>query len=602
MVRSNRLGRLLPDLSQTLYRFPVPVAFSVSVFIIGTLQIAGVISPGSIYEPNDHSHRLFAEPLYGALASAFLASGAAHLYAESRHWNAVRGIAVAVATGLIATAPFWLAAALNMTVLFMFWMPGLVLCVMVAGYLSNNDDNAMWMFNARLAMAIVLAVIVALVFFLGLAAVVESVEYLFAVNFGSDSMSYLICAAVTLVGPLFGLSMVSSDLDESFDPQLESGLLISGSRLLLNYLLVPLVLVYVAILYLYAGRILLEWDLPRGQIGLMVLLFSIGGTAVWLIAKPWAESGSRLLGTFGRLWFFLLIVPLCLLAIGLYRRVSDYGLTPERYGLAIVGIWLLLTLLWRSVRPSAVRPRFIVGSLAILLVAASFGPWGAVSMTVQSQFSRLASLMEEAGHLENGKIDHEAQFDPAVSNEGYSIVTLLSRAGRLDLLASWFDGHPENPFEGDTRQARLNATLQVLNFVRSATGTAESGHPIPVYFSAQYPIELNSGADAILSGVHRFGDGWTGGLPAGRERPAIIVEGGKLIIAYDGDAWEIASAALLEKARASQDESLSKPLVFVLPGDRGTAQLALIEIDGRIDPDRTVINFGRANLVLPRGD
>ena len=602
MARSNRLGRLLPDLSQTVYRFPLPVAFSVLLFVTGTLHIAGAIDPGSIYDPDGRAHRLFAEPLYGALASALLASGAAHLYAESRHWSALRNVAAAAAAGLIATVPFWFAAALDMTVLLMFWMPGLLLCVMVAGTLADGDDNAMWMFNARLAMAIVLSVIVALVFFLGLAAIVESVEYLFAVSFGSNSTAYLFCAAVTLVGPLFGLSMVSSDLTESFDPQTQTGLLISGSRLLLNYLLVPLVLIYVAILYLYAGRILLQWELPRGQIGLMVLLFSIGGTAVWLIARPWADGGSWFLRTFGRLWFFLLIVPLCLLAIGLYRRVSDYGLTPERYGLAVIGIWLLLTLLWCSVRPSAARSRVIVGTLAILLLAGSFGPWGAASMTVQSQFSRLASLMEEAGQLQDGRVNPAGGVDPDISDEGYSIVTLLSRADRLDLLAPWFVDHPEDPFSGGGKRARLNATLKVLGFVRSPSDVAGAGRPIPVYFSAQNPVQLDFGADAVLSGVHRFGDDWTGGQPAKNERPVITVEDGKLVIAHDGHDWEIASTALLEKVRASQDDSQSKPLVFVLPGDRGAAHLALIEIDGRIDRDRTVINFGRANLVLPRNE
>ena len=43
-----------------------------------------------------------------------------------------------------------------------------------------------------------------------------------------------------------------------------------------------------------------------------------------------------------RHWFWLTVAPLALLVIAVWRRVSDYGVTPDRYWLALIALWLLI--------------------------------------------------------------------------------------------------------------------------------------------------------------------------------------------------------------------------------------------------------------------
>ncbi|MDA4844620.1 DUF4153 domain-containing protein [Hoeflea sp. E7-10] len=487
---------------------------------------------------------------------------------------------LALVAGIVATMPFWFVTALEFQVLTMFWLPGLVLLVMVAGYLRpGSDDNAIWIFNARLALAIVLASVVGLIFFLGLVAIVESVEYLFSIRLGSDSAEHILCTATMLVGPIFGLSMVSRDLSEPFEPRAHSGLLISGSSLLLNYLLIPIALVYVAILYLYAGRILLNWELPRGQIGFMVLLFAIGGTGIWLIAKPWQRDGSVLIRTFQKSWFWLLIVPLGLLFVGLFRRVSEYGVTPERYGLAVVGLWAIVLVVWCAARSSKIGPRLIIGLLSVFLLLSSFGPWGANSVSVRSQYARLIVLLQEAGLLRDGGVGDVGQLSSRQSEDGRSIVNLLAEAGHLELLAPLFAGRADDPFEKDGMQADAQDIIRQLNMDSPSSDRSEY-----VYYSGwTETLEFAVPEGAVFYGGHRFGESLTSGSNTDSSGLTIAVSGSKVIISRGDDIWQVAVEDMFERARAADAAPAeSGPLVFNLRSERGNVQLIVFEFRGRI--------------------
>lgn len=85
-------------------------------------------------------------------------------------------------------------------------------------------------------------------------------------------------------------------MDEEVDITVQKGSLLErGVSVLVNYILVPVILVYAAILHAYAVKILLDGGLPQGQIATMVSIFAVGGTAAWLVAWPWREQGTRLL-------------------------------------------------------------------------------------------------------------------------------------------------------------------------------------------------------------------------------------------------------------------------------------------------------------------
>src|SRR5262249_16512446 len=68
------LSRLIPDLSQTIARFPVAVLVSLFLFVYANLDVSGYISDGFKSE----------NPVYLAGAAAFMAAGALHYFALGR--------------------------------------------------------------------------------------------------------------------------------------------------------------------------------------------------------------------------------------------------------------------------------------------------------------------------------------------------------------------------------------------------------------------------------------------------------------------------------------------------------------------------------------
>ena len=595
MSSNKRRGWLNPDLAQIVTRFPVPLAISIAFAVIANLEIAGVIHlPRFRWElPDLQSVSL--NQVYGALVSGFLASGAAHLFAEGRRWGRIPGILLACGCAVVVALICWNLRALDVQFLFLF--PALILAVTVASTLRRGaSENTLWMFNARLALAILSAIIAGVIFGAGLSAIVESLNYLFGADIDSDAHEYIWMTAATLIAPIAGLSMVSTDLDEDFQPEGANALLVKGVSRILNYLLIPIALVYVVILHFYAAKMLIEWELPRGQVGIMVLIFALGGAAVWLIASPWRRSGSAMVRLFERGWFWFLIVPLVLLGIGLWRRVSDYGVTPDRYGLAAVGLWVLFVMVIGAIVARSAVPRLMLASLAVVLFLSSFGPWGARSISADSQYDRLTELMAAQGYFQDGRLEVPAEIDPIASDAGASIVRYLWLYGHLERLAPMFSETQDDPF---SRNAAVTSEQinGMLGFATRSRQAAVDRDATSVKFSQDGPITLDLPANSVFSGPHRIGDeaDW---IDDGA--PHILLSSDRISILFGPHSWDIDTEDVLTAAReASQGGGTGQPLVFAVDGAGGQAQLVLLQISGRLTEERPVVFSGSANLVLP---
>ena len=139
----------------------------------------------------------------------------------------LRGTLTALVCALIVGLICWNMRLLDVQLL--LFIPALILTIIVAGYLRNTaNETALWMFNARLALAVLTAIVVGVMFGAGLSAVVESLHYLFGTNIHS-AHGYIWMTAATLISPVTGLSMVTGDLDEEFRLDGDKTLLVNSS-------------------------------------------------------------------------------------------------------------------------------------------------------------------------------------------------------------------------------------------------------------------------------------------------------------------------------------------------------------------------------------
>lgn len=546
----SRLSRLIPDLSQTVARFPVAVLVSLCLFVYANLDVANYASDG--FEA--------ANPIYLAGAAAFMAAGAMHYFALGRGLGSLMEFLLAFIAAAAVGGAAYFARPLEISWIFLF--AGLLPVLMIAGFLRKDAmQGALWLFNLRLGLAALLAIIVGVVFAAGLSAIVESLNFLFEAGLPNELHGHIWATASSLVAPIYGLSLAPRNLSEEVHiADQRDTLLERGISVLVNYVLVPIALVYALILHAYAVKIMIDGNLPRNQIGMMVTIFALGGTGAWLIAWPWRDTGSRLLRWFVHGWFWLTIVPAILLVIAVWERITAYGVTPERYGLAIVAIWLAIVTLYLAIRRNRADMRMLLGSFAVLVLIGAGGPWGANGLTIRDQVTRLTSLLSTNKMI--GEDQRLADPLPEIPNDTKtqirSILDTLNQVDGLGHLRPFFAGKPNDPFaKGETGWALHSAIVEAMNLNQYQTA------PTYVSFTANRPGSMEIvGTGRLLGPVRAL---YSNSPPTGDVASATFGNAAMTIRLGDR-SWTVATETLMEKADAGRNTEGSPLRITVAPG------------------------------------
>ncbi|MBP9212729.1 MAG: DUF4153 domain-containing protein, partial [Bacteroidetes bacterium] len=175
--------------------------------------------------------------------------------------------------------------------------------VLAASYLPfvhTDDLSLFWQYNKILFLRIVTTVPFTLILFAGLSIALASVENLFAVDVDPKWYQRIWVCVVGLFNTWFFLGGVPRSLQEVREHDSYPKPL----KLFAVNILLPLVLTYVVILYLYGGKIILEWDWPKGWVGYLVLGFSITGILSLLLVWPLRnDAAMRWIRTFNRTFY-----------------------------------------------------------------------------------------------------------------------------------------------------------------------------------------------------------------------------------------------------------------------------------------------------------
>ncbi|MGB8315957.1 MAG: DUF4153 domain-containing protein [Aestuariivirga sp.] len=569
MGLASRLERLVPDIAAVIIRFPVPAALSVLL-----CAYVNLISIGSGL--NDEGY------VIAGAAAAFIASGAAHLFSESRDLARATSILLAIVSAGAAAALGFFTKVFESNLLFLF--AGLIPVLMKAPYLKDNaKQGALWLFNLRFGLAALLSIVVAALFAAGLSAIVESLNFLFNANLDGNLHEHIWSTAAALIAPLYGLSLIPKDLDEEVDiAGQKDTLLARGVSVLVNYVLVPVIFIYAVILHAYAVKIILEQDLPKGQIAIIVTIFALGGTAAWLIAWPWREEGTRLLRWFMSSWFWFTIVPTILLVIAIWQRISDYGVTPDRYGIMLVAIWVAALTAYLAFRRNRADMRVILGGIAILLLVGSVGPMGANGLTASSQVARFASFLEANGMLKDGKaMKSAATLQSEIITKGYSFLYALREVDGLERLKPLFSGTPEDPFKPGLSGWSLSDGISAF------LGFNPVQIPVdPVNFTANIPLSVAlTGTQRLVGPLQAYQDYKP---EVAKEPMTAFYDATTLTIRLEAATLKIPLKDLMEKTKAR------------LSGDSGKQAAVSFEIA----PGTTIVIdsvYGDLNATPPLG-
>lgn len=416
------LWRVLRD---TFTRFPLSVLCAAAATVLSALSVHD-IKPLS----DDNLSRTL---LFLAMGITFFTS--LRLYAEGSKVPRLRADTL---TGIGGAALLALAFIPDhLTAMHGFVISALSLSMLFAPYIGRNStEDSVWYYNYLNGISLAVAGLSTFILCLGLSAIVGSMDYLlYDMKLSGKIYGDLWVFGGTFFGPVMFMHQIS----RQFDFEKSDCVLLPGIYFIANYLVVPLILIYTWVLYVYFLKMGVQWELPKGKLAYMVTGFGSLGIAARLAVFPMREEkGTTLLRQFYKYFYYLLIVPVILLAIGLYTRLSQYGVTEDRYAIGICLVWLTGLTAWNIAKPKFAHIKHVPMVLACLFLFSAIGPWGAVSVSTFSQTARLESLLQQAGVIgAEGKIAKVAMEVPFELRKDISGTLDYMFSGRHEAIKKW---------------------------------------------------------------------------------------------------------------------------------------------------------------------
>ncbi|MFA5591850.1 MAG: DUF4153 domain-containing protein [Micavibrio sp.] len=510
---------LTPNIVKTVTRFPASVLCSICLFILIVTKAV---------DPDDLAALAYAF-IYG-----FFSFGVARLAAEAHGWawwkEALLGGALAgfsfFIMGLYAAFAFSMT---NMVLLAVF-----MLAVLTAPFLfRRSDDLSFWYFQQQFTVGFFLALVGALILGGGVSIGLLAIHNLFDVRVPGIYYSHVWSFALLVYAPFNALSW----MPERFDVEPAECRAAPGLSFILNWILAPLAILYFVILYAYGLKIIMEWELPRG--GVAYLVSGFGALGILFYVSGWAlkEEGSILVRFLYRHFFKLLILPVVLLCAGIYVRIDAYGVTVDRYLVVLLAVWFGSMAVLFTLRPQA-PVKYLLGSILGLLLMASFGPWGMVSVSDRSQLARMTAILERNAMLENGAAVKAAQAVPVEDEASLSsIVDYFIRNKRRAVLEPIF------PAMSHANAHDLMKDLG-LNYYRGAYGVAAAKKKAGLSYRAiTYNAASRTGGrgsydvggyDVLYSAVYLntredgSGTAMLGNSGSPQPRPRLVLEGNRV--------------------------------------------------------------------------
>lgn len=262
------------------------------------------------------------------------------------------------------------------------------LFVAFSPFMDQGHINGFWQFNKVLFLRFLTAALYSAALYGGLAIALVAIDGLFNVDIRWQT--YLTVFAIIAAGfsPIFFLAGVP----QSFAELDEDSAYPKGLKIFTQFVLIPLMTIYLAILLFYEIKIILIWSLPKGLVSSLIIGYAVFGILSLLLIYPMKDKeGNSWIKLFSRFFYIMLVPLIVLLLLAVWKRVGPYGITESRYILVIIALWLtgITSYFLLSKRDNI---KVIPISLALITILAVYGPQSATGLSRYSQLSRLKKI------------------------------------------------------------------------------------------------------------------------------------------------------------------------------------------------------------------
>jgi Domain of unknown function (DUF4153) len=327
-------------------------------------------------------------------------------------------------------------------------------------YLGFGEPNGFWQYNKALFLRFLTAVLYSAVLYVGLAVALLALDKLLGIELPSGSYAKLWFVIVFMFNTWFFLAGVPDDL-AALDTRTDYP---AGLRILTQYVLIPIVTIYLVILTLELGKVLLTRIWPSGWIGYLVTSAAGVGMLSWLLVYPLeTRDGYTWVKTFTKGFYIALMPSIVMLWMALWKRVAEYGITEQRYFVIVFSVWLAaIALYYTTTRSRSIK--VIPATLCALALLTFAGPWGAYTVSRVNQVNRLHDLLTRNGLLQAGHLHRSTHDVPGADERAISSgFRYLLETHSLASVATWFtDSIRANTQSAEYGETEVRAILSSL--------------------------------------------------------------------------------------------------------------------------------------------
>ena len=280
---------------------------------------------------------------------------------------------------------------------------------------------------AKILRAFIISNIYSFIVFIGISGIIFALNSLFKFNFGSSV--YLRVAIFSFI--LFNVVTFFSDFPKVRDSFTDYKYP-KAFRILLVYIITPIVIIYTAILLAYFVKILVLWQIPNNLIVNLVIWFA-SFSIVYLFFLSRVET-ITFINKFKIVFPFTLFPLLGMMFFAIYLRIKEYGMTENRYIVIAVGLWIFLSLIYYIFyreNSNISIPIF----LSVIILITGIGPASATSLSIRSQNARFEKFLRDNKMIAGEEIKPNINIESDAKSQIVDIVSYMVRTDRVDKLS-----------------------------------------------------------------------------------------------------------------------------------------------------------------------
>ena len=238
----------------------------------------------------------------------------------------------------------------------------------------------------------IITAIYSFVLFFGIVIILFTIVQLFNVDIPDKFVYYSFLIIAGIFAPSLFLAKIPQRKGDSYKMEYPK-----SWKVLVFYLVIPLITVYSIILYVYFMKIIITRNWPQGLVSHLVLWYSVVSVAVIFLISP-ILADNKLAYRFKFLFPKFILPILAMMFISMGIRINAYGITESRYFALVLGLWVLGVMVYFSLKKRLTNIVIPI-SLSIVILLSIIGPVSSFSVSKFSQNNRLKNILEQNSML-----------------------------------------------------------------------------------------------------------------------------------------------------------------------------------------------------------